>query len=43
MPKNKSENKQARKKPERAVKGPEPERLKIEGDWVQAVDKPLAV
>jgi hypothetical protein len=25
------------------VKGPEPERLKIEGDWVAAVDRALKV
>jgi hypothetical protein len=30
-------------KPKRTEKGPEPERLKIEGGWVQAVDKSLAV
>lgn len=25
------------------IKGPEPERLKIEGDWIAAVDKALKV
>jgi hypothetical protein len=30
-------------KPERTAKGPEPERLKIEGDWVQAIDHTLTV
>ena len=28
---------------QRTIKGPEPERLKIEGNWIQAVDKSLAV
>ena len=30
-------------KPKRTAKGPEPERLKIEGDWIQAIDKSLEV
>jgi hypothetical protein len=30
-------------KPERTAKGPEPERLKIEGNWVKAVDHTLQV
>jgi hypothetical protein len=29
--------------PKRTKKGPEPERLKIEGNWIEAVDKSLAV
>lgn len=36
-----------RKKPDGksalVIKGPEPERLKIEGDWIAAVDKALKV
>jgi hypothetical protein len=35
--------KSGEQKPNRTLKGPEPERLKIEGDWVKAVDKSLAV
>jgi hypothetical protein len=31
-----------RKKSAQTRHGPEPERLKIEGDWVEAVDKALA-
>ena len=30
-------------KPKRTTKGPEPARLKIEGDWIQAIDKSLEV
>jgi hypothetical protein len=30
-------------KPKRTAKGPEPERLKIEGGWIQAVDHTLKV
>jgi hypothetical protein len=30
-------------KPKRTAKGPEPERLKIEGDWVKAIDHTLRV
>jgi hypothetical protein len=30
-------------KPKRTAKGPEPERLKIEGNWIQAIDRTLAV
>jgi hypothetical protein len=30
-------------KPKRTNKGPEPERLKIEGDWIKAVDHTLKV
>jgi hypothetical protein len=32
-----------RKKSTQTRHGPEPERLKIEGDWVKAVDKALTV
>jgi hypothetical protein len=39
--------KQAKKKPKAQtpapIKGPEPERLKIEGDWIAAVDHALKV
>jgi hypothetical protein len=40
MTKNKSENKQGRKPLEakRTTKGPEPERIKFSGNWVEAVD-----
>jgi hypothetical protein len=30
-------------KPKRTAKGPEPERLKIEGNWIHAIDHTLAV
>jgi hypothetical protein len=30
-------------KPKRTAKGPEPERLKIEGDWEKAIDHTLRV
>jgi len=33
----------AQQKPAQPIKGPEPERLKIEGDWVKAVDRSLTV
>ena len=32
-----------RKKSPQLRHGPEPERLKIEGDWIEAVDKALTV
>jgi hypothetical protein len=42
-----SSKKQAKKKPKgdakTILKGPEPERLKIEGDWIGAIDKALKV
>jgi hypothetical protein len=30
-------------KPKRTAKGPEPARLKIEGNWIHAIDHTLAV
>lgn len=38
MTKTKAENKQSRKKKERSRKGPEPERIKFDGNWEDAVD-----
>jgi hypothetical protein len=42
-----SSKKQPKKKPKGEakdpLKGPEPERLKIEGDWIGAIDKALTV
>ena len=35
--------KKPKAKKAKPAKGPEPERLKIEGDWVAAVDKALTV
>jgi hypothetical protein len=41
MTKNKPESNKGQRKPleaKRTVKGPEPERIKYEGNWVEAVD-----
>jgi hypothetical protein len=43
MRKQKTPQIRGNQKPLRTTKGPEPERLKIEGNWIQAVDKSLAV